>query len=155
MSKFCICIFHKYQHLPCVTQAIHLHSNCFLLDNANNTYITILLHGISLTLAYLRAVTIRGIWNTGHPSASLTLGYNSRVFGPFGRGPCQKLDWHPWHFPWNKKHRVSIKVTDGEVEYLVGPHTEKSVNGHENCRLLLRHNICPTPMCGIVKWCKR
>ena len=154
MSKFCICIFHKYQH-PCVTQAIRLHSNCFSLDNANNRYITILFDSISLTLTYLRAKTMCGIWNRECLSASLTLGYNSRVFGPFGWGPCQKLDWHPWHFPWNKKHGVSIKVTDGEVEYLVGLHPEKSVNGHENCGLLLPHNMCPTPMCGIVKWCKR
>ena len=61
-SKSCICFLQKYQHPPFSTEAICFDTN-YSLDNANNEYITLLFHNISLVHTYLRVVTMRSVSN--------------------------------------------------------------------------------------------
>ena len=120
-QNVCICFVQKYQHPPCLTQAICLDSSCSL-HNANNEYVTLLFHNNSLAHAYLSAVTMCTVSNVkGIHQQSLRLRWNHSV-GPIlcawvgGGGVHVKwLDCHPRHFPWKKKHGVSIKLIHEEV----------------------------------------
>ena len=86
MAKFCMCFLQIYQHPPCLTQPICLHSKSSL-DNANNGCVTLLFHNISLAHAYLRAVTMRVISNVeGIHQQTWHWDGTTECLAPFGFG---------------------------------------------------------------------
>ena len=114
-QNVCICFLQKYQHPTCFTQAICLDSNCSL-NNANNECFTLLFHNNFLAHAYLGAVTMCAVSNVeGIHQQSLRLRWDQSVGPIWLQGHVKWLDCHPRHFPWKKKHGVSIKLIHEEV----------------------------------------
>ena len=134
MSNLCMCFLQKYQHPPCLTQAICLDSIC-LLDNASNEYVALLFYNISQACPHLREATVCAVSNVdGIRQQEWEIEMEPQTVWPlwFG-GHVKWLDCNPWHFPWKKRHGVSTKLMVGEVRVFGWTlHTQKYVNGHDN-----------------------
>lgn len=92
----------------------------------------------------------------GHPSVSLRLRQNHRVFDPLVR-EAMLVGWIAnlgiSHGARNMGSALNWSME--RWQYLVRLHHEKSVDGHGNSQLLPHNIICPTRMCGIAKWLQK
>ena len=109
-QNVCICFVQKYQHPPCLTQAICLNSNCSL-HNANIEYVTLLFHNNSLAHAYLSAVTMCAVSNVdGIHQQGLRLRRDKSVAPIWLGGACQMAGLPPSAFPMEEETRGQHKA---------------------------------------------
>ena len=141
-----MCFLQKYQHPPCLTQAICLDSVCSL-ENASNEYVASLCYNISIACQEKQLCVPYQMWMAS-VSKHERLRWNRRLFGTFGLGSCQMAGLPPLAFP-GEEETWGQRKTDGwrsESIWLNSTHSEICARAYEFFWLLLHRKLCLTHM---------